>query len=157
MDHFFLLYLIANVVLSFHFLLQVINDADALLWDDLSVSCWPTLVVVSPTLKALIMFEGEGNRDALFSFVSAAIDFYDQRGLLSNKEPSLPLTTLTDRVVGEDVVDFASSINPTTIRLSYPGKIAVSGRRIAVADSANHRIIVGTLEEEDEGEDGSLG
>ena len=107
------------------------------------------------------MFEGEGNRDALFSFISTAIEFYEDRQLLVNKTP-LPVmpTTMTTTELDEDVVDSSSPAGRATIsslRLSYPGKVAVSGRRIAIADSANHRIIIGTLEDEDDEKDGEYG
>ena len=132
----------------FHLAFQVINDAEATLWDQLSVSCWPTLVVVSPSFKALTLFEGEGNRDALFAFVAATVKFYEERGTLVNKAPLPVIATTTDY----DDVDASSFSTPksNSLRLSYPGKVAISGRRIAVTDSANHRIVVGELEDDEE-------
>ena len=37
--------------------------------------------------------------------------------------------------------------NAARTALHYPGKVAVDGRRIAVADSGRHRVLVGTLDE----------
>ena len=138
-------YLVRHLFITFVCCLsKVLNDADASLWDILSVSCWPTLVVVSPTMKALTIFEGEGNRVALLSFVSTAMKFYEERHILVNKNP-LPVVVEN---LGEDEVDRPSNgSTASSLKLSHPGKIAVSGKRIAVADSANHRIIVGALEE----------
>ena len=117
------------------------------------MSCWPTLVVVSPTMKALTMYEGEGNKDALFAFVAAALEFYDERRLLFNREPLPVVVASPKEEEEEDVVDSSASTTTKTLRFAFPGKIAVSGRRLAVADSANHRIVVGVLEEEAEGEE----
>lgn len=72
---------------------------------------------------------GEFTAEALFRFTDGLIASARTRGTL-NTEP----------------LDLAAD-DPTVPagKLRYPGKIEIDGRRVAIADSGNHRVIVATL------------
>jgi DNA-binding beta-propeller fold protein YncE len=72
---------------------------------------------------------GEFAAEMLFSFIDGVIANARSRGTLNEN----PLELMPDE----------PTIPPG--RLRYPGKVIVSGDRIAVADSGHHRILVGTL------------
>lgn len=119
---------ILSAVLRYDIRHPVVNDSEAKLWHTLSVQCWPTLVVVSPEGKILLSLIGEGHRDTLLQFVGSALNFYKQKGKVS------------DHSIG---VSLAKEHLPLT-NLSFPGKICMDseGKRLAVADTGHHRILV---------------
>ena len=41
----------------------VLNDCDAKAWKDYDISCWPTVVVLSPSGRALVRYVGEGHHE----------------------------------------------------------------------------------------------
>ncbi len=108
-----------------------LNDWQFRVWRSYAVNAWPTLVAVDPRGYVVGVRAGE--------FV--AVD----------------LVPFLDRVLGEartagtlrpGPMHFAPDL-PTVEpgKLAFPGKIAIDGRRVAVADSGHHRILVGTLDE----------
>ena len=107
-----------------------INDRQFRLWRAYAVRAWPTLVAVDPRGAVIGMQAGEFTADALAPFV--------ERVLAEHREAG----TLVDAPL-----HFAAepSVRPPGV-LAYPGKVAVDGRRIAIADSAHHRVLVGTLD-----------
>lgn len=107
----------------------VINDRQYRIWRSFAVRAWPTLVLIDPAGKVLGAHAGE--------FTAAMLEPMIER--LINGEPmqvpgrQSPFTFPLD----------ASAIAPGVLR--YPGKVAVSGERMAIADTGHHRILVGTL------------
>ena len=73
----------------------VVNDARMELWRDLGVSSWPTLAVVSPEGKALAMLAGEGHGRDIEDLVAAALEYYGERGMLSDRP--LPIALERER------------------------------------------------------------
>ena len=75
---------------------------------------------------------GEFTSEAIVPFIDGLIESARTRGTL-NSEP----------------VHFAADgpTIPPSGPLRYPGKVAINGRRIAIADSGNHRVIIATLAE----------
>lgn len=119
---------ILNAVLRYNILHPVVNDGEMVMWNDLDIQCWPTLLFISPTGESLIRFMGEGNRNLAIMFCEVALDFYKARGEMSNH--SLPLKLSKDSLPDSP--------------LSFPGKIRLhpDGDRIAVADSGHHRVLL---------------
>ena len=66
----------------------VINDAQALLWQNLSISCWPTVVLLGPDVKPLKFFVGEGHRESMIAFTKAALEFF-RDDLVTRKLPKI--------------------------------------------------------------------
>ncbi|CAN0096277.1 unnamed protein product [Lampetra planeri] len=108
-------------------------DGEASLWQDLSVSCWPTLLVLGPRANPLLALVGEGRAATLHSFVSAALRYYREKGELNAKS------------VG--VKPYKDSLPPSL--LLFPGKVCTTRaldadgeERLVVADTAHHTVLV---------------
>ena len=110
----------------------VVNDRQFRLWRAYAVRAWPTLVAVDPRGAVVGMRAGEFTADALAPFFDRLIDDARRAGTLD----------------AGSAVHFpadAPSAAPST--LCFPGKIALDDRRIAIADSGNHRVLVGMLDD----------
>ncbi|KPP62260.1 NHL repeat-containing protein 2-like, partial [Scleropages formosus] len=119
---------IRSAVLRYDITHPVVNDAEAHLWQELEVSCWPTLVLLGPRGNLLFSLMGEGHRERLFLFVQVALQHYRQMGKL---KPG-----------GVKVRLYKDSLPPSP--LAFPGKVAteLNGERLVVADTGHHRILV---------------
>lgn len=122
---------VRSAVLRYDICHPVVNDGEARLWHELEVSCWPTLVLLGPRGNLLFSLVGEGHRDRLMLFTDSALRFYGEQGLLKTHTVGLKL--------------YRDSLPPSI--LSFPGKVAVdnSKKRLAIADSGHHRILVVSL------------
>ena len=107
----------------------IVNDRQFRTWREYTVRAWPTLLVLDPLGAILGQHSGEFTAEQLSMFIGRVIDAYDQTGdmryepvELSPEEPATP-----------------SGI------LRYPGKVAVDGERIAIADTGHHRVLIGRL------------
>uniref|UniRef100_A0A4W3I6Z9 NHL repeat containing 2 n=1 Tax=Callorhinchus milii TaxID=7868 RepID=A0A4W3I6Z9_CALMI len=119
---------IQNAVLRYNITHPVVNDADAKLWHELNVTCWPTLIILGPRGNILFTLIGEGQKEKLFSFISVTLKYYKEKGEISDHDIKSKL--------------YRDSLPPSP--LLFPGKIAVdnSGDRLAIADSGHHRILI---------------
>ena len=109
----------------------VLNDRQFRVWRSYAVRAWPTLVAIDPRGAVVGMSAGEFTADAVTPFVERVIAGARADGSLREAPLHFP----------------AEPPSVATGQLAYPGKIAVDGDRIAVADSGHHRILVGRLEE----------
>ena len=109
----------------------VLNDRQFRVWRAYAVRAWPTLVAIDPRGAVVGMNAGEFTADAVAPFVERVVASARADGSLREGPLHFPTES--------------PSIAPG--ELAYPGKIAVDGDRIAVADSGHHRILVGRLEE----------
>jgi NHL repeat-containing protein len=109
----------------------IVNDRQYRIWRSYAVRAWPTLVVIDPKGIILGTHAGEFTADALAPFLQRAIDAYAGSGELDRTPRSWPADP--------------PARTPGTLR--YPGKVAVGGDRLAIADSGHHRVIVGRLED----------
>lgn len=109
----------------------IVNDRQFRVWRSYAVSAWPTLVVIDPSGYAVGSHAGEFTSDALTPFIESMITAAESKGTLDRKPCAL-------------------NPDPETARapLRYPGKVAIDGNRIAIADSGNNRVIIGTLSED---------
>ncbi|XP_029933535.1 NHL repeat-containing protein 2 isoform X2 [Myripristis murdjan] len=119
---------VRSAVLRYDICHPVVNDSEARLWHELEVSCWPTLVLLGPRGNLLFSLVGEGHRDRLMLFADTALRYYREQGLLTTHTVDTKL--------------YRDSLPPTI--LSFPGKVAVddSNKRLAIADTGHHRILV---------------
>jgi sugar lactone lactonase YvrE len=108
-----------------------INDRQFRLWRAYAVRAWPTLVAVDPRGAVIGMQAGEFTADALAPFVERVIAESRSAGTLVLGPLHFP---------AEDSTEPAGT-------LAFPGKVSVEGRRIAIADSGHHRVLVGTLDD----------
>ncbi|XP_019938691.2 NHL repeat-containing protein 2 [Paralichthys olivaceus] len=119
---------VRSAVLRYDICHPVVNDSEARLWHDLEVSCWPTLVLLGPRGNLLFSLVGEGHRDRLMLFTDSALHYYGEQGLLKTHKVGIKL--------------YRDSLPPSI--LSFPGKVSVdnSKKRLAIADTGHHRILV---------------
>jgi NHL repeat. len=109
----------------------VLNDRQFRTWRSYAVSAWPTLVAIDPAGYVVGAHAGEFTAEMLQPFIDGLIDTARTRGTLK-----------------PDAVHYGVD-QPTTApeNLRYPGKVAIDGNRIAIADSGNNRIIIARLDE----------
>uniref|UniRef100_A0ABI7W2Q8 Thioredoxin domain-containing protein n=1 Tax=Felis catus TaxID=9685 RepID=A0ABI7W2Q8_FELCA len=119
---------IKSAVLRYNITHPVVNDADASLWQELEVSCWPTLVILGPRGNMLFSLIGEGHKDKLFLYTSIALKYYKDRGQIRNHKIEIKL--------------YKDSLPPSP--LLFPGKVTVDhvSNRLVIADTGHHRILV---------------
>ncbi|KAG8549772.1 hypothetical protein GDO81_019793 [Engystomops pustulosus] len=119
---------IKSAVLRYDITHPVVNDADATLWQDLQVSCWPTLVLLGPQGNLLFSLVGEGHKEDLFLYTSMALKFYKEGHKI--KDNKIPLKLFRD------------SLPPSPLR--FPGKVVVdpSGDTLVISDTGHNRILV---------------
>jgi DNA-binding beta-propeller fold protein YncE len=119
---------IKSAVLRYNITHPVVNDADAILWQELEVSCWPTLVILGPRGNMLFSLMGEGHKDKLFLYTSTALKYYKDRG------------QIRDNKIGIKLYKDTLPSSP----LLFPGKVTVdhAANRLVVADTGHHRILV---------------
>ena len=119
----------------------IVNDRQFRVWRSYAVRAWPTLVVVDPQGYAVASHAGEFTAAMIAPVVERLIADAEAGGFL-------------DRAPRHFSAD-PPAIAPGTLR--YPGKVALgpppaerggSRRRIAVADTGHHRILVGTLSDD---------
>lgn len=108
-----------------------INDRQFRVWRAYAVRAWPTIVAIDPAGRVIGMHAGEFTAEALVPFIDRTLDEARSAGALVERE-----------------LHFApdSPVIPPG-ELLFPGKVALDGRRLAIADSGHHRILVGTLDD----------
>ena len=111
----------------------VVNDRQFRVWRSFAVRAWPTLAVVDPAGYVLGLHAGE--------FTAAKVAPVVERLLAERTAGRVPAPAVSP-VPHEAALDPPAAA-PGVLR--YPGKVAVSGERIAVADTGHHRVLVGTL------------
>lgn len=82
---------IQSAILRYNITHPVVNDADANLWHELQVTCWPTLVILGPRGNRLFTLVGEGHREKLFSFISVTLKYYKEKGKIKDQGIKLKL------------------------------------------------------------------
>lgn len=112
----------------------IVNDRQFRIWRSYAVNAWPTIVVIDPRGYVIGQHAGEFTLDEIEPFLRRTIAGADSGGDLRRDGPHLELDDPT--------------IAPGTLR--YPGKVAFrTDGRFAVADSGNHRVLVGHLAGDD--------
>jgi DNA-binding beta-propeller fold protein YncE len=107
----------------------VVNDRQYRIWRAFAVRAWPTLVLIDPVGKVLGAHAGEFTAAMLEPLIERLISAEPMRVHERRESLTFPLDE--------------SAIPPGVLR--YPGKVAVSGDRMAIADTGHHRVLVGTL------------
>ncbi|XP_071090618.1 NHL repeat-containing protein 2-like [Haliotis cracherodii] len=118
---------ILSAVLRYNIEHPVVNDCDALLWQQLEISCWPTFLLVGPKGQYIYAMVGEGHRDKLEEFVGIAVEHYKAKDEV--KVADIPLSLEKHKQQGSP--------------LSFPGKLCLTeGGDLVVADTGNNRVLV---------------
>jgi hypothetical protein len=122
---------IRDASIRLHAIHPTINDRQFRLWRAYAVRAWPTLVAIDARGAVVGMQAGEFTADALAPFLDRLI------------EAPRPADGRVERP--EEIRADPPTVAPST--LAFPGKVAVDGRRIAVADSGHRRVLLGTLDD----------
>ena len=109
-----------------------LNDRQFRVWRAYAVRAWPTLVAIDPAGRVIGMHAGEFTAEALVPFIDRTLAEARAAGTLVEG--------------GVHVEPESPTIMPG--ELAFPGKVALDGRRLAIADSGHHRVVVGTLSED---------
>ncbi len=104
----------------------VLVDSEMTLWRKYGVRSWPTLVLIDAKGRVRDWWSGEGHRDEIDAAIATLIAEGKAQGVLA--DAPLPL----DR----------EAIPAPESGMLFPGKVAVDGERIFVADSGHDRILV---------------
>ena len=115
----------------------VLNDRQFRVWRAYAVRAWPTVVAIDPRGYVVGQHAGEFTAEGLEPFVESTLARAREAGTLSDEPLNL--------AIGDPTPPARSSA------LRYPGKVAVEdprspSSRIAIADSGNHRVLVGRLD-----------
>ncbi len=108
----------------------IVNDRQFRVWRSYAVNAWPTIVIVDPLGYVVGQQAGEFTAEQMAPAIEQLIAKYDANGTLDRR----PMRFTAD----------SPNIAPALLR--YPGKVVVDGARIAIADSGNRRVAVGTLD-----------
>jgi sugar lactone lactonase YvrE len=105
----------------------VVVDNDHIIWESYTVSAWPSFVLIDAAGRIRGMVSGEGHRLELTAAIAGLLEEGRQAGILAAK----PLS-VTEKVTRQEST------------LSFPGKITLDppGKRLFVADSNHHRILI---------------
>jgi hypothetical protein len=110
----------------------VLNDRQFRVWRAYAVRAWPTLVAIDPRGAVVGMSAGEFTADAIAPFVERVLAAARADGTLREEPLHFPPESPT--------------VAPGT--LAFPGKVALRGDRLAIADSAHHRVLIGRLSDD---------
>jgi DNA-binding beta-propeller fold protein YncE len=110
----------------------VVNDAEQAIWNRFRVSSWPTLVLIDPQGKVYGRISGEGAYDILDQHIAKLVKEHRKKKTL--KETPIEFTK--------------AKADKSASPLFFPGKVLAdaAGKRLFIADSTNHRIVITDLE-----------
>lgn len=123
---------IRKAILRYQIEHPVINDADHTIWDRYEVDAWPTLVLIDPEGYLVGYTSGEGQYELLDIVIGKLVDEHKKKKTLNEK----PLR-----------FDLARNRESGDTPLYFPGKVVADekGKRLFIADSTHHRIVVTDL------------
>ena len=117
---------IRDAVLRYGIEHPVLVDKGMRVWDEYTVRAWPTLVLIAPDGKIVNQLAGEGHYDELDKQIGGLVTTFRANKQLNET----PLKLSLERAKTAETPLF------------YPGKIAVGGGKIVVADSSHNRLVV---------------
>jgi thiol-disulfide isomerase/thioredoxin len=122
---------VAKAVLRYEIKHPVINDADHKIWNAYGANHWPTLVLIDPDGKFRGAAKGEGHLALVERSIKDLIKEYEAKGTLK-KTP----------------IHFNLTKERPSSPLSFPGKVLAdaASKRLFIADSTNHRIVITNLD-----------
>lgn len=107
---------------------EVINDPQCILWNELGVTCWPTLLILGPNVEGsgpnlLFTLMGEGHKEDLMMIIKSAMEYFS----------SLPISMVDQidnrKTTGEDGngnARLAVAEAPVNTFFRFPGKLPYS-------------------------------
>ncbi|XP_071449478.1 NHL repeat-containing protein 2 [Hetaerina americana] len=109
----------------------VVNDSNAVMWNQLGISCWPSIVILGPNAQLLFVVAGEGFKEELSLLVRTTLTFFNKNNKMTDlciSDHSLPISP-------------ARHLLPPSLLL-FPGKVAYHKGFLAISDTGHHRILI---------------
>jgi sugar lactone lactonase YvrE len=124
---------IRKAILRYEISHPVVNDSERAIWEAYQRESWPSLVVVDPEGNLVGGTSGEGNYELLDRVITKLIQEHKAKKTLNEKPLKFELARYQE-----------TGASP----LFFPGKIHVDvpGKRIFIADSTHHRIVITDLD-----------
>lgn len=121
---------IRKAILRYEVKHPVVNDAEMKIWKNYQVSSWPTMYVIDPEGNVYRGTTGEGNYETVDKWIKELIDIHKKKKTLNEKP-----------------IDF-ELVKEQAGPLFFPGKVLADaeGKRLFIADSTHHRIVVTDLD-----------
>jgi len=122
---------IFKAILRYEITHPVVNDADHKIWDAYGVRSWPTLGLIDPEGKIVRGYSGEGNYDLLVRDIEKLIKDHKEK-----------------KTLVETPISFKLAKEKEVPPIYFPGKVLAdaASKRIFIADSTYHRIVITNLE-----------
>jgi len=123
---------IRKAILRYEIGHPVVNDANQAIWKAYRATAWPSLVLVDPEGNIVWRESGEGLYDELDQEISRLIKVHKARKTLNSKPLKFELARFSE-----------TGQSP----LFFPGKVLADpeGKRLFIADSTHHRIVITDL------------
>ena len=124
---------IRKAILRYEIAHPVVNDADHKVWNAYDVEAWPTFMLIDPEGYLVGYTSGEGNYDVLDSVIAKVIAEHKTK------------KTLDERPLRFDLARYREKGDTP---LFFPGKVLADepGKRLFIADSTHHRVVVTDLD-----------
>jgi DNA-binding beta-propeller fold protein YncE len=124
---------IRKAILRYEIGHPVVNDAQMRIWEAYNASSWPSLYLIDPEGYLVARGSGEGLYEPLDRAIAALIKEHKAKKTLNERPLRFQLARLTE-----------SGDSP----LFFPGKVLAdaAGRRLFIADSTHHRIVITDLD-----------
>ncbi len=124
---------IRKAILRYQIEHPVVNDADHAIWDKYDVEAWPTMVLIDPEGNLVGYATAEGNYDLLDINIGKLVEEHRKK------------KTLDEKPIRFDLAKYRESGDTP---LFFPGKVVAdaAGKRLVIADSTHHRVVVTDLQ-----------
>ncbi|MGF1579826.1 MAG: thioredoxin-like domain-containing protein [Gemmataceae bacterium] len=125
---------IRKAILRYGIKHPVVNDADMKIWKRYFVRAWPTLYLIDPEGNVVGYTSGEADFKTLDNRISELVKIYGKKKMLKKE----PLPFQLER----------KNEDPGATPLYFPGKILpdAKAKRLFIADSTHHRVVITDLE-----------
>ncbi|MCS7021475.1 MAG: thioredoxin-like domain-containing protein [Gemmataceae bacterium] len=124
---------IRQAILRYQIEHPVVNDAEHKIWNAYDVDAWPTFVLIDPEGNLVGYTSGEGRYELLDKVIEKLIEQHREK------------KTLDERPIRFDLVKYRQGGDTP---LFFPGKVLAdaASKRLFIADSTHHRLVVTDLE-----------
>lgn len=119
---------IEQAVMRYEIRHPVLVDKNMKVWNQFGVSGWPTIIIIDPNGTLVYRQSGEGQKESIEDTIDVLLEKHEKSHTLARE--SIKITSPMEK-------------NQTI--LSFPGKISVNNKKIALSDSNHNRIIITDL------------
>ena len=124
---------IRKAILRYQLEHPVVNDANHKIWDAYEVDAWPTFVLIDPEGNIVGYTSSEGQYELLDTIIGKLVEEHKKK------------KTLNEKPIRFDLAKYRESGDTP---LFFPGKVLADekGKRLFIADSTHHRIVITDLD-----------